>query len=466
MEVNDAWRIVVAKPVASKPSCSHFSSLSELLADSINVSPPSAISGTAVVAIRPKTVRLKPVVNCTSDGVVSSQGEMSGTAVCCLSDEVLKSGVKSTVVYKPLAKLVSKTTGSLLRNLGSFDTRHQETLLQVEVQQPENFHLKSPLIVEKSQKSEPSTMGSQNLEHNQRVLPPTTSKGRLASDGYNWRKYGQKQVKGSECPRSYYKCTQAKCAVKKMVERSFDGNIAEIVYKGDHNHPKPQRPEPLSSGAQEQGFRFNGTCEETGIPLRNTSFHERNEGSEGRIENQNEVGVLVNPNYPGKALIPHISVTAGTFNNGVGLLGNYSRGSSGVFADGSRRVDAEDDEPKCKRSKIDYQSHEVGIAGLGVKEPPSMVQSSTDSEVLRDGFRWRKYGQKVVKGNPYPRSYYRCASLKCTVRKHVERALDDPRAFITTYEGVHNHEMPIIKRQNSVASSNTDSVAPTNKAKQ
>jgi hypothetical protein len=32
-----------------------------------------------------------------------------------------------------------------------------------------------------------------------------------------------------------------------------------------------------------------------------------------------------------------------------------------------------------------------------------VVQSSTDSEILGDGFRWRKYGQKIVKGNPYPR---------------------------------------------------------------
>ncbi|RYR33299.1 hypothetical protein Ahy_A10g047864 isoform F [Arachis hypogaea] len=31
----------------------------------------------------------------------------------------------------------------------------------------------------------------------------------------------------------------------------------------------------------------------------------------------------------------------------------------------------------------------------------------------------------------------------CNVRKHVERAIDDPRAFVTTYERKHNHEMPI-----------------------
>jgi WRKY transcription factor 2 len=60
-----------------------------------------------------------------------------------------------------------------------------------------------------------------------------------AEDGYSWRKYGQKQVKHSEYPRSYFKCTHPNCLVKKKVERSHEGHITEIIYKGAHNHPKP-----------------------------------------------------------------------------------------------------------------------------------------------------------------------------------------------------------------------------------
>ena len=68
-------------------------------------------------------------------------------------------------------------------------------------------------------------------------------------DGYNWRKYGQKQVKGSENPRSYYKCTYHSCSMKKKVERSLaDGRITQIVYKGAHNHPKPLSTRRNSSG--------------------------------------------------------------------------------------------------------------------------------------------------------------------------------------------------------------------------
>lgn len=72
---------------------------------------------------------------------------------------------------------------------------------------------------------------------------------RKSDDGFNWRKYGQKQVKGSENPRSYYKCTYPNCPTKKKVERSLDGQITEIVYKGNHNHPKPQNTRRSSSNS-------------------------------------------------------------------------------------------------------------------------------------------------------------------------------------------------------------------------
>lgn len=72
---------------------------------------------------------------------------------------------------------------------------------------------------------------------------------RSSDDGYNWRKYGQKVVKGGEFPRSYYKCTYLKCDVKKILERSYTGQIREIVYKGIHDHPKPQSSRPFTDGA-------------------------------------------------------------------------------------------------------------------------------------------------------------------------------------------------------------------------
>ncbi|KAK4387246.1 WRKY transcription factor 71 [Sesamum angolense] len=73
-----------------------------------------------------------------------------------------------------------------------------------------------------------------------------------------------------------------------------------------------------------------------------------------------------------------------------------------------------------------------------------MTKSEVDN--LEDGYRWRKYGQKAVKNSPFPRSYYRCTSQKCNVKKRIERSFQDPSTVITTYEGQHNHHSPATLR--------------------
>lgn len=89
--------------------------------------------------------------------------------------------------------------------------------------------------------------GQPASEGEQKEVSHATGAVRTSEDGYNWRKYGQKQVKGSEYPRSYYKCTQPNCQVKKKVERSHDGQITEIIYKGAHNHAQPHPGHRASS---------------------------------------------------------------------------------------------------------------------------------------------------------------------------------------------------------------------------
>ncbi|XP_059283356.1 WRKY transcription factor 71-like [Lycium ferocissimum] len=85
------------------------------------------------------------------------------------------------------------------------------------------------------------------------------------------------------------------------------------------------------------------------------------------------------------------------------------------------------------------------------KEPRFAFMTKSEIDNLEDGYRWRKYGQKAVKNSPFPRSYYRCTSQKCTVKKRVERSYQDPSIVITTYEGQHNHHCPATLRGNAAA---------------
>ncbi|KAK8935147.1 WRKY transcription factor 22 [Platanthera zijinensis] len=69
-----------------------------------------------------------------------------------------------------------------------------------------------------------------------------------------------------------------------------------------------------------------------------------------------------------------------------------------------------------------------------------------------DMWAWRKYGQKPIKGSPFPRGYYRCSSSKgCLARKQVERSRTDAGMFVITYTGEHNHQIPT--HRNSLAGS-------------
>ncbi|XP_073057786.1 probable WRKY transcription factor 4 [Primulina eburnea] len=235
-----------------------------------------------------------------------------------------------------------------------------------------------------------------------------------ASDGYNWRKYGQKHVKASECPRSYYKCTHPNCPVKKKVERGVDGHVSEITYKGEHKHDPPH---PNKRGMDNSGFDGSVNSQVKPVFSEAVSFPATTQQS-----------------------FEHLPVT----------------GHSEELKDTAVVLNGDNDESIAKRRNVDIGSSMPASSQQIVTDSKIVVQARSEVDLLDDGFRWRKYGQKVVKGNPHPRSYYRCTYSGCDVRKHVERASADPKCVITTYEGKHNHDIPAGK-YSSHGSGNTSS---------
>lgn len=78
--------------------------------------------------------------------------------------------------------------------------------------------------------------GLSKVEHKYTLKIKSCDNG-MADDGYKWRKYGQKSIKNSPNPRSYYRCTNPRCSAKKQVERSSeDPDTLIITYEGLHLH--------------------------------------------------------------------------------------------------------------------------------------------------------------------------------------------------------------------------------------
>ncbi|XVF60595.1 hypothetical protein PTKIN_Ptkin08bG0060800 [Pterospermum kingtungense] len=252
-----------------------------------------------------------------------------------------------------------------------------------------------------------SVMEYSDASQSDRKNQPSAAVDKPAEDGYNWRKYGQKPIKGCEYPRSYYKCTHLGCPVKKQVERSADGQITEIMYRGVHNHEQPQPNKQVKGGS-------DGSANSQANP---------EQGSQVVAGNLNKLSENVPAHsMPGKH---HESTQAAE-------IPGSSDGEEGCHEEGREERD-DDDEPNPKRRNTAGETAVV-LSHKSVTEPKIIVQTRSEVDLLDDGYRWRKYGQKVVKGNPHPRCngfyiyiYSRLSMTLIITSRHIfcaARALD------------------------------------------
>nr|QNL10622.1 WRKY transcription factor A [Haematococcus lacustris] len=417
--------------------------------------------------------------------------------------------------------------------------------------------------------------------------PKTSGKQSVANhDGWQWRKYGEKIVKGSINPRSYYKCSHSGCTAKKIVERTECGDILNTEYKGDHTHPAPasvkaskfraktsksyqaqqvfcsgdvsemaqcppansmsslQQPTLMSQLAAMPAMHaaFSGMSGVLALPLGPAfdnsllpipdGLHLHSNGDGDKAPCNKEAGTMEHricdneQDYmlPGRRKLhlrsPIDALRAAPLplespSKRLDALAAYAEEAEKQFrqrgddASGSQSKRASDSvqqrisdladdaagamshapsgdidrlpgslllqpqrlpQPQrnaTKRQRTDtaaadqddsmsagsgdtysaYQGSAAAFAG-NMAAQASMAGCSSGStyvveaDTMEDGYRWRKYGQKYVKGSPYPRSYYKCTSQDCPVRKHVERSSHGADWLVITYENAHNHAMP------------------------
>ncbi|KAK6934541.1 WRKY domain [Dillenia turbinata] len=373
----------------------------------------------------------KPIANTNNAPVPSSLASLVSTDLYnrqneqyaqiysqgCLQSFDSSSTIKSEI---PVAKDLSQTAPHQLVTLGATATAEVES---------------SALVC-----AGDSNAGVQQLKSDNKELEPSGIHERTSEDGYNWRKYGQKHVKGCEFPRSYYKCTYPNCEVKKLFERSPDGQITEIIYKGTHDHPKPQPTRRFAAGSM--------------ISIQ--------EGSDKASPSIGHEGIRIFFWFMilfSATAIRFQDKSSAPLENGASefspAAANNDDAEGAVLLGDAIPEEGDDCDPFAKRRRIESGEVDITHVVKPVREPRVVVQTLSEVDILDDGYRWRKYGQKVVRGNPNPRSYYKCTSAGCLVRKHVERASHDPKAVITTYEGKHNHDVPTAR------TSSHDTAGPT-----
>uniref|UniRef100_A0A5B7AAG3 WRKY domain-containing protein n=1 Tax=Davidia involucrata TaxID=16924 RepID=A0A5B7AAG3_DAVIN len=127
---------------------------------------------------------------------------------------------------------------------------------------------------------------------------------------------------------------------------------------------------------------------------------------------------------------PGTELSASKKRKAESIITNNNNGTNGHSESSSS------DEDSCKKPREEHIKAKISRVYV-------RTEASDTSLVVKDGYQWRKYGQKVTRDNPCPRAYFKCSfAPSCPVKKKVQRSAEDQSVLVATYEGEHNHPHP------------------------
>uniref|UniRef100_M1DN19 WRKY transcription factor 27 n=1 Tax=Solanum tuberosum TaxID=4113 RepID=M1DN19_SOLTU len=90
-----------------------------------------------------------------------------------------------------------------------------------------------------------------------------------------------------------------------------------------------------------------------------------------------------------------------------------------------------------------------------------VVYEVLQEELTDDKWAWRKYGQKSIKGSPFPRNYFKCStSGSCKATKIIEKSPKNENYFLVSYSDEHNHDPPTYRKSLTLYNSSSKRKLP------